>query len=87
MSKIAHLSLSPMSGPKCRQERNVPKGRHIGTVLANPAGEPANRQRLSPMTSRLRTSPSDGLRLGMGFGAREGQAYGGDGGGEEHRDA
>lgn len=31
--------------------------RQLGTVLASPAGEPANRQRLSPMTSHLRLSP------------------------------
>lgn len=31
--------------------------RHLGTVLASPAGEPANRQRLSPMTSHLSLSP------------------------------
>lgn len=38
---------------------------------------PANRQRLSPMARWL----------GAGFGVCESQAYGGDGGGEEHRDA
>ena len=32
--------------PKCRQERNVPEGRHIGTVLANPTGRPANHRHL-----------------------------------------
>lgn len=81
MSEIAHLSLSPMSAGR---KGTSPSADILGQSL--PA-LPANRQRLSPMTSRLRTSPSDGLWLGVGFGASEGQAYGGDGGGEEHRDA
>lgn len=42
--------------------------RHLGTVLASPAGEPANRQRLSPMTSHLSLSPMTTLagRLPLG---------------------
>ena len=59
---------------------------HLGTVLASPAGEPANRQRLPPMAGRLRTSPMTRW-LGAGFGACECEAYGGDGHGKEHRDA
>ena len=60
--------------------------RQLGTVLAGAAGEPANRQRLSPMTSRLRTSPMTRW-LGAGFGACEGEAHGGNGHGKECRDA
>lgn len=51
--------------------------RQLETALAGPAGEPANRQRLSPMTQWL----------GVGFGVCEGEAYGGDGHGKECRDA
>ena len=60
--------------------------RQLGTVLGNPAGKPMNRQRLSPMTSCLRTSPMTRW-LGAGFGARECEAYGGNGRGKECRDA
>ena len=38
--------------PKCRQERNVPEGRHIGTVLANPTDRPANHRHLVRGTRR-----------------------------------
>lgn len=62
--------------------------RQLGTVLASPAGEPADRQRLSPMTTLGRLSLSPMSRwLGVGFVVREGQAYGSDGHGKEHRDA
>lgn len=60
--------------------------RQLGAILASPAGEPMNRQRLSPMTSCLRTSPMTRW-LGAGFGACEGEAYGGDCHGKECRDA
>ena len=60
--------------------------RQLGTVLANPAGKPAVRQRLSPMASHLSLSPMSRW-LGVGFVVREGQAYGGDGSGEERGDA
>lgn len=39
-----------------RQLGTFPFCRQLGTVLGNPTGKPAVRQRLSPMTSRLRTS-------------------------------
>ena len=71
--------------------------RQLGTVLANPAGKPANRQRLPPMASHLSLSPMNTFGhlslspmsrwLGVGFVVREGQAYGGDGHGKERRDA
>ena len=62
--------------------------RQLGTVLGNPAGKPAVRQRLSPMTTLGRLSLSPMSRwLGAGFGARECEAYGGDGHGKECRDA
>ena len=60
--------------------------RQMGTVLAGPAGEPANRQRLPPMASHLSLSPMTRW-VGAGFGACEGEAYGGDGHGKECRDA
>ena len=60
--------------------------RQLGTVLAGPAGEPANRQRLSPMASLLSLSPMTSW-LGAGFGACEGEAHGGNGHGKERRDA
>ena len=40
-----------------RQLGTFPFCRQLGTVLGNPAGKPAVRQRLSPMTSRLSLSP------------------------------
>lgn len=61
--------------------------RQMGTVLAGPAGEPANRQRLPPMTRRsFKTVPNDHSWsfksvpnkypmtrwLGVGFVVREG---------------
>ena len=71
-----------------RQLGTFPFCRQLGTVLSKPAGKPAVRQRLSPMTSRLSLSPMSTMTrwLGAGFGACEGEAYGGDGCGEEHGD-